>query len=236
MTSLVLAVMFLGFVSSAFGQRRGPNWSLGGFGSVLYPGTGHAPVTPPGGVTGPNFFGRPISGSIGRHPVPGGPIVPEYPLPSPPYDNSNPDDQSGLYPQGNGDQAPAAANFNGGPPVVINQNLVPPASEPQFANQRAAARQEFGAPLSENSVCGTAVQASPNAARKDVDDKLTIYLIAFKDHSVVQALGYWIEGTMLHYVSVEYAFNQASLALIDPDLSQRLNGERGLDFKLTGVK
>ena len=41
---------------------------------------------------------------------------------------------------------------------------------------------------------------------------------------------------MLHYVSVEYAFNQASLALIDPDLSQRLNGERGLDFKLTGVK
>jgi hypothetical protein len=62
--------------------------------------------------------------------------------------------------------------------------------------------------------------------------KATIYLIAYKDHRVVEALGYWIEGTMLHYVSVEYAFNHVSISLIDSDVSRRLNHERGIEFTL----
>jgi hypothetical protein len=64
------------------------------------------------------------------------------------------------------------------------------------------------------------------------NDQPTIYLIAFKDHSIVQALGYWMEGATLHYVSVEHSLNQASIDLIDRDLSQRLNDERGLEFRL----
>jgi hypothetical protein len=38
---------------------------------------------------------------------------------------------------------------------------------------------------------------------------------------------------MLHYVSVEYGLNQASLVRIDRNLSQRLNSERGIEFSLT---
>ncbi len=70
----------------------------------------------------------------------------------------------------------------------------------------------------------------------DSDGKPTIYLIAFKDHRIVEALGYWIQGTMLHYVSVEYALNHASISLVDPDVSRRLNHERGIEFTLTGME
>src|SRR5690349_15308354 len=44
MRSFVSAALFLGVLGTAFGQGRpGPYWSLGGFGNVVYPGTGHAP-------------------------------------------------------------------------------------------------------------------------------------------------------------------------------------------------
>jgi len=72
----------------------------------------------------------------------------------------------------------------------------------------------------------------PPRRRAASDDQPTIYLIAFKDHSIVPALGYWMEGATLHYVSVEHALNQASIELIDRDLSQRLNDERAVEFKL----
>jgi hypothetical protein len=49
----------------------------------------------------------------------------------------------------------------------------------------------------------------------------------------VQALGYWTDAETLHYISAEYGLNQASLVLIDRDLSQRLNDERGVAFKVS---
>ena len=71
-----------------------------------------------------------------------------------------------------------------------------------------------------------------SARRPPVSDQPTLYLIAFKDHTIVQALGYWMENGALHYVSVEHTLNQASLDLIDRELSQRLNDERSVEFKL----
>jgi hypothetical protein len=41
-----------------------------------------------------------------------------------------------------------------------------------------------------------------------------------------------MEVGTLHYVSVEYGLNQVSINLIDRDLSQRLNHEKGLAFNL----
>jgi len=79
--------------------------------------------------------------------------------------------------------------------------------------------------LASNEV-GASGRPAPN------DDEPTLYLIAFKDHTIVQALGYWMEGGALHYVSVEHTLNQVSLDLLDRDLSQRLNDERGVQFKL----
>jgi len=57
-----------------------------------------------------------------------------------------------------------------------------------------------------------------------------------KDHSIMQALGYWLETGTLHYVSAEYTLNQVSIGLVDRELSQRLNDERGIPFKLPTAK
>ncbi|MDQ6759899.1 MAG: hypothetical protein M3Z32_08550, partial [Acidobacteriota bacterium] len=51
----------VGFSPAAFaqgGNQRNTYGSVGGFGNVLYPGTGHAPVLPPGGFNGPSFAHR----------------------------------------------------------------------------------------------------------------------------------------------------------------------------------
>jgi hypothetical protein len=241
------AVLILGLCGTGFGQVRGPYGSLGGFGNVVYPGTGHAPYTPPGGITGPYFFGRPGGGGRSGFGTPFGANHPQhqrttivpYPLFYGGYGYlggyGNGYDPSGGDPSANGDQAPPVINSGAAPSVVINQNYVPQPVNPQVREYNSdTADQQSGLRLYQNpshpyADAGGNVATRPQAP---ADDEPTIYLIAFKDHSVVQALGYWMEGSTLHYVSVEHSLNQASIDLIDRDLSQRLNNERGLDFRL----
>ena len=70
MRYLVGGLLIFGLAGIAFGQR---GQSLGGFGSVLYPGGSPRP-TPPGGVTGPYFFGA----GAGRGAIPN-PSVANHP-------------------------------------------------------------------------------------------------------------------------------------------------------------
>ncbi len=58
------------------------------------------------------------------------------------------------------------------------------------------------------------------------------YLIAFKDHTIYAALAYWVEDGTLHYVTNQNTHNQVSLDLVDRELSDRLNRERSVDFRL----
>jgi hypothetical protein len=220
MKPLVLAWIALSLSGIAFSQRRpGPYWSLGGFGNVLYPGTGHAPVTPPTGFTGLHFRQGLADTRGANNPQPSPAVIIPQSLG---YDPGSLDDQSGIDPRGNADSAPFV-NSNAVSPVVINQSFTPPLGDPRPAN--------------ENSKNGLhpCTNASGDASGPPVGSEQhpTIYLIAFKDHTIVQALGYWIEAGMLHYVSVEYGLNQASLVRIDRNLSQRLNSERGIEFSLT---
>ena len=60
----------------------------------------------------------------------------------------------------------------------------------------------------------------------------TIYRIAFRSHTVVPALGWWIEGDTLMYVNLDHSINQASMQLIDPELSTKLNANNSVDFTL----
>ena len=238
MRSLIVAGAFFCLLGTAFGQGRGQYWSLGGFGNVVYPGTGHAPVTPPGGVTGPRFF----NGGVGRgnfgavaHPQHGRNNVVLYPVfyggygygyaPGSGYDPSL------GYGQAEGDQPPIV-NSGSAPPVIINQNFAPPQGNPQVreygpggtnADQQSSLKM-YQAPTPGQSIAQSGSPTNP--------DQATIYLLAFRDHTIVQALGYWMEGSTLHYVTVDHDLNQVSLDLIDRDLSQRLNGERGVEFRL----
>ena len=64
------------------------------------------------------------------------------------------------------------------------------------------------------------------------DDKATIYLIAFKDHTILPSLAYWVEGDTLNYITEQGTPNRASLSLIDRDFSKQLNRERHIEFSL----
>jgi hypothetical protein len=222
MRFLVLAVTFLSLSGAAFGQRRsGQYWSLGGYGNVLFPGTGHAPPTPPGGITGPHFPRSPLTAATDLQPRP------NAILPSPVYDVGYTDDRSGSLAQGDPDQALPVINSSTVPAVIINQSLVPPQGILPTGDHNT---RDGAQPCANPQRDALRSQVAVNA------DRPTIYLIAFRDHRIVQALGYWLDAATLHYISAEYGLNQVSMVLIDPDLSQRLNDERGIAFKLPAPK
>ena len=236
MRSWIVAAAFFSLLGTAFGQGRGQYWSLGGFGNVLYPGTGHAPVTPPGGVTGPRFFngaGRNF-GPV-AHPQHGRTNVVLYPVYSGGYGYGYApgygyDPSLGYAPAG-GDQPPII-NAGSMPPVVINQNFVPPQANPVVREYAPGGTNDDQQSSLKVYQAPTPSQGTPPSQSAANPDQATIYLLAFKDHTVVEALGYWMEGSTLHYVTMDHDLNQVSLDLIDRDLSQRLNSERGVEFRL----
>ena len=128
----------------------------------------------------------------------------DYNSPVYPYDSSY-----GAVPQAPPPQtvAPSA------PPVIINQYFAAPApaqADPDFPQDP--------------------VQASH--AQASAGDNY--YLIAYKNHSVYTALAYWVEDKTLNYVTAGNTHNQASLDLIDLDLTKTLNQARGVPFSVTG--
>jgi hypothetical protein len=143
---------------------------------------------------------------------------------SPVYDGSYVEDRLGNIPADDLGQT-SPVNSNAAPSVIINQPLGPSLGTPHTGDVSA----RDGAQACANPQDSARLQASEK-------DQPTIYLIAFMDHSVVQALGYWMEAGTLHYVTAEYSVNQASIVLIDRNLSQRLNDERGIAFKLPALK
>ncbi len=211
----------------AFAQRAGNNTgfntnsyarpntfgSITGFGNVVFPGTGHAPVvnhplpstthggarsvTPPGGR---RFYGGssvvyvPYAVGVPMYAEPGGPAPMYYPQPQ-----------------------------QAAPPVVINQYFVPETARPvvrEYATDAGGGIRVYGPDAS------AAVETAPGL------NGHTTYLIAFKDHTIYAAVAYWLEDNTLHYVTNQNTHNQVSLDLVDRELSGRLNRERNVDFRL----
>jgi hypothetical protein len=75
-------------------------------------------------------------------------------------------------------------------------------------------------------------EVEPAAAEPDAPH----YLIAFKDHTIYSSVAYWFDGDTLHYFTNGNTHNQASVALIDRPLTERLNREMGTDFKMPVAK
>jgi hypothetical protein len=59
-----------------------------------------------------------------------------------------------------------------------------------------------------------------------------IYLVAMKDHSIIAAASYWVNGKMLHYVTLQHQEKQVPLDQVDRAFSQQLNRERRVEFLL----
>jgi len=212
----LFAVLFFGGLAA---NAQHTYESLGGFGNVVYPGTGHAP-----NAAFLNTLGGGVSRGAGGGSHSGGhprTVIVPYPIY---YGNYYDPSLAGQQPQ------QPEPPVNQAPSVVINQTFVPDRPVPvvqEYADQNSGMKLYQGPPGPYQQM-----QSRPAA----VSDEPTLYLIAFRDHSIVQALGYWMEGGVLHYVSVEHSLNQASLDLIDRTLSQRLNDERGVEFKLPSAR
>jgi hypothetical protein len=237
MRQLVFVIALAALTATCFAQAPAgqPYGSVGGFGSVLHPGTGH----PPGAfvpLPPPLFAGRLARDVAGRQVNPAsvrdghrnghnqGVIVP-YPV----YMGNYGYDPS-MYANPPQSEAPAYANQS--PSVVINQNFIPDRAAP-VVREYGDSQSQSGMRMYEyNSHPYDNMDPRPARRPAPPDDQPTLYLIAFTDHTIVSALGYWMEGGTLHYVSAEHSLNQASLDLIDRKLSQRLNDERGVEFKL----
>jgi hypothetical protein len=65
-----------------------------------------------------------------------------------------------------------------------------------------------------------------------MNEKPTIYLIALKDGTLRQAIGYWTQGDTLHYVTPDSSVNHLSIGMVDRERSIELNAERKLEFDL----
>lgn len=78
------------------------------------------------------------------------------------------------------------------------------------------------------------VNVDPPSAKAAESDQPALYLIAFKDGSIHAAIAYWVDGDVLHYVTMEKAQKTVSIDEVDRGLSQRLNRERRIPFRLPG--
>jgi len=222
---------------TAFGQRAGavrsgavrggantnsyarPNsfGSVSGYGNVVFPGTGHAPVNT--SITDPGFAGR-LGNTVAGVPVVnngrgrgrGGSVVyVPYPVGVPAYSDYGEPPVTYVYPQQQ--QAPQ---------VIINQNFMSETARPVVReySQDPSGRIHVYEPPAMNS-------SAPEPAQEN-----SMYLIAFKDHTIYATIAYWVEGDTLHYVTGQNMHNQVSIDLLDRELTERSNRERGVDFRL----
>lgn len=62
------------------------------------------------------------------------------------------------------------------------------------------------------------------------------YLLAFKDRSIYATPAYWVDGDTIHYFTAGNKHNQASVSLLDRELTERLNRESGVEVDLPAAK
>jgi hypothetical protein len=187
-----------------------------GFGNVVFPGTGHAPMIR--SITPGLRFNQTPGGRFNRGGSTGAVVYVPYAVGG--YQYYGPQGDTGVE-MGNPNQQQGAG---AAPTVVINQNFVPATANPVV--------REY-VPDGNGGVQPYPPQ-SPTGAQQEGNSspESPAFLIAFKDHTIYAAVGYWVEGDTLHYITSGNTHNQVSLDLVDRELSARLNGERGVGFLL----
>lgn len=238
MRHVVLTVVILAATTVCFAQHGTTYSSPGGFGNILYPGTGHAPNAPATNIprrVGGGFTGYPGVAPRVNHPAHGRTAIVPYPVIVGGYGyggygygyDTPPPQQQGGYQDG----GPTVVN-NPAPSVVINQTFIPDRAVPMNREYQGPPDQPQQEQSGMHVYEGLQTRPQESGMRQRAADQPTLYLIAFKDKRIVPALGYWIESGNLHYVSTEHTLNQASLDLIDREMSQQLNDERNVEFRL----
>lgn len=242
--------VFLIAGSVGFAQQRNLN-PIGNNGSILRPGI---PLSGPP-AQGPLVQGSAVQGMrpqgggmrLGHRPssFSGGAIFVPYPIGSgygagyaPGYTVHNP--PPGEYDPIFGGYTPPAQVYGSAPfqayepapapapTVVINQNFQTDPVRPQLRDYSNVQLPEPGV---------TAAPPAP-AVRQDtsVDDQPVMFLIALRDHTILPAVAYWVQGDTLNYVTLQGAQNHVSLSLVDREFSKQLNTERNLPFRIPAAQ
>jgi hypothetical protein len=244
-------VLTLALATSVFGQAVHRS-----FGSVVFPG-GTANTSPsitrsfgsvvfPGGMrTQPVYAGAPAIGARSSF----GALTP-----TPAGRGQNPSVR--RTPPGNGRGTRIAPAYVYAFPVYVGGYDNSYAAQELAQQQELAPQQE---PAPEQRAVPVMIQAGPNGEYTTTARHQTAtiyqpeqrpataeepgkaadsphYLLAFKDHSIYSAVAYWADGDTLHYFTTGNTHNQASLSLIDRELTERLNRELGIDFTLPPAK
>jgi hypothetical protein len=75
-------------------------------------------------------------------------------------------------------------------------------------------------------------EIAPPASETSAADSSPLYLIAFKDRTIVPAISYSVTGDTFDYVTLDREAKHVPLASVDRDLSRQLNRERRVAFNL----
>lgn len=128
------------------------------------------------------------------------------------------------------------------PSVIINQYYTPEVANPQMREYNdlpeppKPPEPKEGAvrvyPPPARSPAPPAPAAAERERRVQDHDKATITLLAFNDSSVVATIGYWLQGDTLHYITNGFAKKTVPASTLDRGLSEQLNRERKVEFKL----
>jgi hypothetical protein len=122
------------------------------------------------------------------------------------------------------------------PAVVVNDSFQTGAIHPQLRDYSNVKLPEPGTVLVPAPTAAPPTQSALQPAPGLDDDQPIIFLIAFQDHAILPAIAYWVQGDMLHYISLTGVPNQVNLELIDRDFSKQLNRERHVPFTLPPAK
>lgn len=131
------------------------------------------------------------------------------------------------------------------PAVVINQYYSPEVVRPQMKDYSDLPEPGDAQPEKPKAQArvyppsaGASRPVAPEPPREPAQDRdrATITLLAFEDSSVVAALGYWTEDDTLHYVTKNFEKKSTPLKSLDKALSEQLNKERNVEFKLEGIR
>ena len=197
------------------------------FGNILFPGGAQQshPMALGATVAGVPYTGvGPAVGPVGR----GRPRTIVVPYAVPVW-------SGGYYGYGVQEQQPNVTVVmpqQPAPSVIINHHYNSDTPRPVVTTETAPDR--GGLRVYEATPRESAAAAStPGPAGSLVrDDKPNIYLIALKDGTVRQAIGYWSKDGALHYVTPAANIHQISLGEVDRQATARLNADRKLEFDL----
>jgi len=99
------------------------------------------------------------------------------------------------------------------------------------AAQATSATQLIGA-ITEHQQAVQSTKSATEEAKLPARSPAPFVLIALKDNTINIATSYWVDGTMLNYITLQGVHVIVRLDLVDRALSRDLNRQRNVEFRL----